>query len=114
MALDNYYFTSESVTEGHPDKVCDQISDAVLDEIMRVDKRGRVACETFITVGLVVVGGEITTTSYVDVPSLVRNLIREIGCTVSTTQPAPSSMRSEPNRRTSRRAWTWVVPATRG
>jgi len=79
MARDNYFFTSESVTEGHPDKVCDQISDAVLDDILRVDKKGRVACETFITVGLVVVGGEITTTSYVDVPALVRNLIREIG-----------------------------------
>jgi S-adenosylmethionine synthetase len=81
MARDNYFFTSESVTEGHPDKVCDQISDAVLDDIMRMDKKGRVACETFITVGLVVVGGEITTTSYVDVPGLVRNLIREIGYT---------------------------------
>ncbi len=81
MPKDNYFFTSESVTEGHPDKVCDQISDAVLDEILKADKRGRVACETFITVGLVVVGGEITTTSYVDVPSLVRNLIKEIGYT---------------------------------
>jgi S-adenosylmethionine synthetase len=81
MARDNYFFTSESVTEGHPDKVCDQISDAVLDEILRADKRGRVDCETFITVGLVVVGGEITTRSYVDVPGLVRNLIREIGYT---------------------------------
>jgi S-adenosylmethionine synthetase len=81
MARDNFFFTSESVTEGHPDKVCDQISDAVLDEILRKDKRGRVACETFITVGLVVVGGEITTNSYVDVPGLVRNLIREIGYT---------------------------------
>ncbi len=81
MARDNYFFTSESVTEGHPDKVCDQISDAVLDEIMKKDKRGRVACETFITVGLVVVGGEISTTSYVDVPNLVRNLVREIGYT---------------------------------
>lgn len=81
MARDNYFFTSESVTEGHPDKVCDQISDAVLDEILRNDKRGRVACETFITVGLVVVGGEITTNSYVDVPGLVRNLVKEIGYT---------------------------------
>ena len=81
MARDNYFFTSESVTEGHPDKVCDQISDAVLDEILRVDKRGRVACETFITVGLVVVGGEITTNSYVDVPNLVRGLVRDIGYT---------------------------------
>ena len=81
MLKGNYFFTSESVTEGHPDKVCDQISDAVLDDIMRVDTRGRVACETFITAGLVIVGGEITTTSYVDVPTLVRNLIREIGYT---------------------------------
>jgi S-adenosylmethionine synthetase len=81
MARDNYFFTSESVTEGHPDKVCDQISDAVLDEILKADKKGRVACETFITIGLVVVGGEITTRSYVEVPSLVRNLIREIGYT---------------------------------
>ena len=81
MRRSNYLFTSESVSEGHPDKVCDQISDAVLDDILRVDKRGRVACETFITVGLVVVGGEITTDSYVDVPGLVRNLIRDIGYT---------------------------------
>ena len=81
MAKGNYFFTSESVTEGHPDKVCDQISDAVLDKIMRDDKNGRVACETFITVGLVIVGGEITTHTYVDIPSLVRNLIRDIGYT---------------------------------
>jgi S-adenosylmethionine synthetase len=81
MARENYFFTSESVTEGHPDKVCDQVSDAVLDEIMRVDKRGRVACETFITVGLVIVGGEITTNSYVDIPALVRGLVKDIGYT---------------------------------
>ena len=81
MLKGNYFFTSESVTEGHPDKVCDQISDAVLDDIMRVDERGRVACETFITAGLVIVGGEITTMSYVDVPVLVRNLVRDIGYT---------------------------------
>jgi len=81
MATTNYFFTSESVTEGHPDKVCDQISDAVLDEILRVDTRGRVACETFITVGLVIVGGEITTTSYVEIPIVVRNLVRDIGYT---------------------------------
>lgn len=81
MAKNNFFFTSESVTEGHPDKVCDQISDAVLDEVLKADKRGRVACETFITVGLVIVGGEITTKTYVDIPGLVRNLIREIGYT---------------------------------
>jgi S-adenosylmethionine synthetase len=72
-------FTSESVTEGHPDKVCDQISDAVLDEVLRQDTAGRVACETFITVGLVIVGGEITTTCWVDVPRLVREVIGDIG-----------------------------------
>jgi S-adenosylmethionine synthetase len=81
MAKDNFFFTSESVTEGHPDKVCDQISDAVLDEVLKYDKKGRVACETFITMGLVIVGGEITTSTYVDVPYLVRNLVREIGYT---------------------------------
>jgi S-adenosylmethionine synthetase len=81
MSGKNFFFTSESVAEGHPDKVCDQISDAVLDEVIRQDSLGRVACETFITVGLVIVGGEITTTAYVDLPVLVRNLIKEIGYT---------------------------------
>ena len=79
----DFFFTSESVTEGHPDKVCDQISDAVLDEVLRQDPRGRVACETFITVGLVIVGGEITTTGYADIGGLTRNLIKEIGYTDS-------------------------------
>ena len=77
--MGNQLYTSESVTEGHPDKVCDQISDAVLDEIMRQDPNGRVACETFITVGLVIVGGEITTSCWVDVHQLVRDVVREIG-----------------------------------
>ncbi|MDP3025641.1 MAG: methionine adenosyltransferase [candidate division Zixibacteria bacterium] len=76
-----FFFTSESVTEGHPDKVCDQISDAVLDEVIRQDPLGRVACETFITVGLVIVGGEITTTGYVDIAGITRNLINDIGYT---------------------------------
>ena len=76
-----HVFTSESVTEGHPDKVCDQISDAVLDAVLDCDKKGRVACETFITVGLVVVGGELTTKCWVDVQELVRGLIRDIGYT---------------------------------
>lgn len=72
-------FTSESVTEGHPDKVCDQISDAVLDEVLRQDPKGRVACETFVTVGMVLVGGEITTHAWVDLPRLVRDTLRRIG-----------------------------------
>ncbi len=78
-----FFFTSESVTEGHPDKVCDQISDAVLDEVIRQDPMGRVACETFITIGLVIIGGEITTSGYVDIAGLTRNLIRDIGYTHS-------------------------------
>lgn len=77
----NFLFTSESVTEGHPDKVCDQISDMVLDEVIKQDPLGRVACETFITIGLVIVGGEITTSGYVDIAGLTRNLIKEIGYT---------------------------------
>ncbi|MBQ8844311.1 MAG: methionine adenosyltransferase [Elusimicrobiaceae bacterium] len=75
------YFTSESVSKGHPDKVCDQISDLILDEILKKDKSARVACETYITRGLVVVGGEITTKTWVDVEQLVRNHIKEIGYT---------------------------------
>ena len=79
MRRTNCVFSSESVTEGHPDKVCDQVSDAILDDILRQDKFGRVACETFITVGMVIVGGEITTTSYSDIQKVVRDMIREIG-----------------------------------
>lgn len=74
-------FTSESVTEGHPDKMCDQISDAVLDEILRHDPNARVACETSVTTGLVLVLGEITTSCYVDIPKIVRKTIKEIGYT---------------------------------
>ena len=74
-------FTSESVTEGHPDKMCDQISDAILDEILKNDPNARVACETTVTTGLVLVAGEITTSVYVDIPAIVRETIREIGYT---------------------------------
>ncbi len=73
------FFTSESVTEGHPDKICDQISDAILDSIYAKDPMSRVACETAVTTGLVVVMGEITTSCYVDIPKIVRNTIKEIG-----------------------------------
>ena len=77
----SYLFTSESVSEGHPDKVCDQISDAVLDAILGQDKKGRVACESFVTTGLAFVGGEITTDAYIEVQDIVRKVIREIGYT---------------------------------
>ncbi|HXT77309.1 MAG TPA: methionine adenosyltransferase [Candidatus Eisenbacteria bacterium] len=78
-ALRNFLFTSESVTEGHPDKIADQISDAVLDEVMRQDPKGRVACETLVTTGLAVVAGEITTSATLDYDSLVRETIRQVG-----------------------------------
>jgi S-adenosylmethionine synthetase len=81
MASRSFTFTSESVTEGHPDKIADQISDSVLDAVLADDAGGRVACETLITTGLVVVAGEITTETYVDIPRLVRERIREIGYT---------------------------------
>src|SRR5919204_468224 len=83
MAAREFLFTSESVTEGHPDKVADQISDTVLDAVLRDDPSGRVACETLITTGLVVVAGEISTEIYVDIPKLVRERIGEIGYTHS-------------------------------
>jgi len=78
-ALRNFLFTSESVTEGHPDKIADQISDAVLDEVMRQDTQGRVACETLVTTGLAVVAGEITTSAHVNYDELVRETIRGVG-----------------------------------
>lgn len=77
----SYLFTSESVSEGHPDKVCDAISDGVLDAIFKIDPHARVACETFVTTGLVVVGGEVTTKAYVDIQKVVRDTIKNIGYT---------------------------------
>src|SRR6266496_830032 len=76
---DEYLFTSESVTEGHPDKICDQLSDGVLDAVMAQDPQGRVACECLVNTGLVVVAGEISTECYVDIPSVVRDTLRRIG-----------------------------------
>jgi S-adenosylmethionine synthetase len=81
MTRDEYLFTSESVTEGHPDKIADQVSDAVLDAIISQDPTGRVACESLLTTGLVVVAGEITTSCYVDIPRIARETIREVGYT---------------------------------
>jgi S-adenosylmethionine synthetase len=81
MSSDRYLFTSESVTEGHPDKMADQISDAILDAMLEQDPDSRVACETLVTTGLVIVAGEMTTGGYVDIPSVVRSAIQEIGYT---------------------------------
>src|ERR1700687_214920 len=77
--MQEYIFSSESVSEGHPDKVADQISDAILDAILTQDPKSRVACETMVTTGMVVIAGEITTTAVVDYPKVVRETIREIG-----------------------------------
>ena len=76
-----HFFTSESVTEGHPDKIADQISDAILDAVLKDDPTGRVACETMVTTGLAMIAGEISTRTYVDFPSIVRNTIKDIGYT---------------------------------
>ena len=79
--MSEFLFTSESVTEGHPDKICDQISDAVLDAILAQDPMARVACETAVTTGMVMVMGEISTSCYVDIPKTVRTVVEEIGYT---------------------------------
>jgi S-adenosylmethionine synthetase len=81
LSDNEFLFTSESVTEGHPDKMADQISDSVLDAIMREDANGRVACETFVTTGMILVGGEITTDTYVDIPKIARQTVADIGYT---------------------------------
>jgi len=81
MTKDPFLFTSESVTEGHPDKVCDQVSDGVLDEVLSQDPAGRVACETYVTMGLIIIGGEITTSAYVDIHNMCRTILQDIGYT---------------------------------
>src|SRR6186713_2060381 len=81
MSRERSLFTSESVTEGHPDKIADQISDAVLDAVLAGDPKGRVACETLVTTGLIMVAGEITTKTYVDIPKIARNTVKRIGYT---------------------------------
>ena len=77
--MNDFIFSSESVTEGHPDKIADQVSDAILDEVLKEDSFGRVACETFVTTGMALIGGEITTKCYVDIPSVAREVIKDIG-----------------------------------
>ncbi|HLF67272.1 MAG TPA: S-adenosylmethionine synthetase N-terminal domain-containing protein, partial [Gammaproteobacteria bacterium] len=79
MNHNEYLFTSESVSEGHPDKIADQISDAILDAMLEQDKGSRVACETFVKTGMVLVGGEVTTSAWVDVEQVTRNVVRDIG-----------------------------------
>ena len=84
MKTDNFLFTSESVTEGHPDKIADQISDHILDRLLEQDKKSRVACETMVTTGMAIIAGEITTSAYVDMPGVVRETIKDIGYTNSS------------------------------
>ena len=113
-----YLFTSESVTEGHPDKIADQISDAILDAILAQDPTSRVACETLVTTGLCLVAGEITTNAYVDFQKIVRETIREVGYTelaarLRLRDLRRASRRSTASRPTSRWAWTPAAPATR-
>ena len=79
LGSNEHLFTSESVTEGHPDKICDQVSDGVLDAVLQDDPTGRVACEALVNTGLVIVAGEITTETYVDIPKLVRQTLHSIG-----------------------------------
>ena len=95
--MEKLLFTSESVTEGHPDKICDQISDAILDALMEKDPMSRVACEVCTTTGLILVMGEITTNAYVDIQKIARETVREMATTArntaSTATPAASSWR---------------------
>ena len=113
-----HLFTSESVTEGHPDKIADQISDAILDAILAKDPMSRVACETLVTTGLAIVAGEITTTAVIDYQEVVRATIAEVGYTAASTATTPRRARccrrSTASRRTSRWAWTRAGRATRG
>ena len=114
-----HLFTSESVTEGHPDKICDQISDAILDEILTHDPDARVACETCASTGLVHIMGEITTNCYVDFQKVVREVVADIGYTRASSAlmptPVPSSPTSTARAPTSHWAPTirWAVQAIR-
>ena len=133
LSGDEFLFTSESVTEGHPDKICDQISDGVLDAVLAADSQARVACECLVNTGLVVVAGEISTETYVDIPRIARDTLRRIGydrakygfdgetCSVITAidEQSPDiaqgvetayEARTDPTTRTS---WIGSAPATR-
>lgn len=107
MPAHRHVFTSESVTEGHPDKIADQISDSILDAILSKDPKARVACETLVTTGMAVVAGEITTTTYVHIPDIVRGLIASIGYT-------DANFGFDAHRDVGRLAWTAVGRGTRG
>ena len=114
-----WLFTSESVTEGHPDKIADQISDAVLDAIIARDPAARVACETFVTTGMALVGGEITTTTYVHVPDIVRGTVEAIGYTDGPYGLRRRNLRGADHDRPAvagHQAWAWTpaARATRG
>ena len=118
-ADNEFLFTSESVTEGHPDKIADQISDAVLDAVLAEDPTARVGCETLVNTGLVVVSGEISTTTYVDIQEVARDTIRKIGYVDPGLGFAADSwrcsMRSTSSRQISLRAWIRPTrPAPRG
>src|SRR5450759_3329938 len=97
-AADLRLFTSESVTEGHPDKVCDQISDAILDALLTVDRNARVAVETMVTTGLVHVAGEVSTDAYVEIPAVVRQTVRQIGYTSSHIAVSYTHLRAHETR----------------
>ncbi len=114
MPAQRHVFTSESVTEGHPDKIADQISDAVLDAIIAKDPAARVACETLVTTGMAVVAGEITTSTYVHIPDIVRGTISAIGYTDASFGFDAHSPPSTASRATSPWAWTEGARATKG
>ena len=106
--MERLLFTSESVTEGHPDKICDQISDAILDALLEQDPMSRVACETATTTGMVLVMGEITTKGYVDIQKIVRDTIREIGYDAENTALTRTTVQSSPLSTSSPRILRWA------
>jgi len=116
MMNEKSFITSESVTEGHPDKLADQISDGVLDAILKEDPMGRVACECMVATGLVMVAGQITTECYVDIPNLARKIVKEIGYTRAKYGFDETLVRSSPRSTNSPRILrrVWTEPLKRG